>query len=65
MYAKRQRIKIDTCLDYRDGEVFIKRLVTNEIPALLTFELIESLKNTIVKYFNELDNEPKRPEENM
>lgn len=65
MSAKRQRIKIDACLDFRDGDVFIKRLVTNEIPSLLTFELISSLKNTIVKYFNELDNEPKRPEENM
>lgn len=44
-------IELDTVLEYRDGQVFIKKMNTSEMPATLTFNLIEALNNTIVEYY--------------
>ncbi|MCR8892425.1 hypothetical protein [Bacteroides sp. ET336] len=44
-------IELDTVLEYRDGQVYIKKMNTNEMPATLTFNLIEALNNTIVEYY--------------
>lgn len=44
-------IEIDASLEYRDGEVYIKRLNTNEMPTTLTFNLFEALNKTIVEYY--------------
>lgn len=44
-------IELDTVLEYRDGQVFIKKMNTNEMPVTLTFNLIEALNNTIVEYY--------------
>lgn len=44
-------IELDTILEYRDGQVFIKKMNTNEMPVTLTFNLIEALNNTIVEYY--------------
>ncbi len=44
-------IELDTILEYRDGQVYIKKMDTNEMPATLTFNLIEALNNTIVEYY--------------
>lgn len=44
-------IELDTILEYRNGQVYIKKMNTNEMPATLTFNLIEALNNTIVEYY--------------
>ncbi|MBM6845128.1 hypothetical protein [Phocaeicola plebeius] len=44
-------IELDTVLEYRNGQVYIKKMNTNEMPATLTFNLIEALNNTIVEYY--------------
>ncbi len=44
-------IEHDTVLEYRDGQVFIKKMNTNEMPVTLTFNLVEALNNTIVEYY--------------
>ena len=44
-------IELDTVLEYRDGKVYIKKMNTNEMPATLTFGIIEALNKTIVEYY--------------
>ena len=44
-------IELDTILEYRDGQVYIKKMDTSEMPVTLTFNLIEALNNTIVEYY--------------
>lgn len=44
-------IELDAVLEYKDGQVFIKKMITNEMPAMLTFGIIEALNNTIVEYY--------------
>lgn len=44
-------IELETILEYRDGQVYIKKMNTSEMPATLTFNLIEALNNTIVEYY--------------
>ncbi len=44
-------IELDTVLEYREGEVFIKKMNTNEMPAILTFNIIDALNKTIVEYY--------------
>lgn len=44
-------IELDTVLEYRDGQVYIKKMVTSEMPVTLTFALVESLNKTIVEYY--------------
>lgn len=36
-------IELDTVLEYREGEVFIKKMNTNEMPAILTFNIIDAM----------------------
>lgn len=45
-------IELDTILEYRDGQVYIKKMNTSEMPDTLTFNLIEALNNTIVEYYS-------------
>lgn len=45
-------IELDTILEYRDGQVYIKKMNTNEMPAMLAFGIIEALNNTIVEYYS-------------
>ena len=44
-------IELDTVLEYRDGQVYIKKMVTSEMPVTLTFAIIEALNKTIVEYY--------------
>lgn len=44
-------IELDTVLEYRDGQVFIKKMNTNEMPAILTFNIVDALNKTIVEYY--------------
>lgn len=44
-------IELDTVLEYRDGQVYIKKMNTNEMPATLTFALVDALNKTIVEYY--------------
>lgn len=44
-------IELDTILEYRNGQVYIKKMNTNEMPAMLTFRLMEALNKTIVEYY--------------
>ena len=44
-------IELDTILEYKDGQVYIKNMVTNEMPDTLTFNIIEALNKTIVEYY--------------
>lgn len=44
-------IELDTILEYRNGQVYIKKMNTNEMPVTLTFNLIEALNKTIVEYY--------------
>lgn len=37
-------IELDTVLEYRDGQVYIKKMNTNEMPAILTFNIVDALK---------------------
>lgn len=46
-------IEIDTTLEYKDGELFIKEMVTNEMPIELTLGIIEALNKTIIEYYRE------------
>lgn len=43
-------IELEAVLEYKDGKVYIKKMNTNEMPAMLTFGIIEALNNTIVEY---------------
>lgn len=43
-------IELDTILEYRNGQVYIKKMNTNEMPAMLAFSLMEALNKTIVEY---------------
>lgn len=45
-------IELDTILEYRDGQVYIKKMNTSEMTDTLTFNLIEALNNTIVEYYS-------------
>ena len=51
MYEEGKIIELDAVLEYKDGQVFIKKMITNEMPAMLTFGIIEALNNTIVEYY--------------
>lgn len=44
-------IELDTVLEYRNGQVFIKKMNTNEMPAILTFNIVDALNKTIVEYY--------------
>lgn len=44
-------IELDTILEYSDGQVYVKNMVTNEMPATLTLNIIEALNKTIVEYY--------------
>lgn len=44
-------IEIDASFEYRDGEVYVKRLVTNEMPIILSGNLILALSKTIEEYY--------------
>lgn len=44
-------IELDTVLEYRNGQVFIKKMNTNELPAILTFNIVDALNKTIVEYY--------------
>lgn len=44
-------IELDTILEYKNGQVYIKKMNTSEMPVKLTFALVEALNNTIVEYY--------------
>lgn len=44
-------IEIDASLEYRDGEVYIKRLNTNTMPAILSYNIMSALTKTIEEYY--------------
>lgn len=44
-------IELDTILEYRNGQVYIKKMNTNEMPVTLTSAIIEALNKTIVEYY--------------
>lgn len=44
-------IEIDASLEYRNGEVFIKRLNTNVMPAILSYNIMSALTKTIEEYY--------------
>lgn len=50
--SKSVLIELDTLLEYKDGEVYIKRMNTGPMPAMLTFGLLNALNKTIVDYYN-------------
>lgn len=35
-----------------DGQVYVRKLVTNELPAMLSCQLIDVLNQTIMNYYN-------------
>lgn len=44
-------IEIDAVLEYRDGDVFIKKMITNEMPAKLLFKIIEAMSENIKEHY--------------
>lgn len=44
-------IKIDAVLEYRGGDVFIKKMITNEMPAKLLFKIIEAMSTNIREHY--------------
>lgn len=53
-------IELNAVLEYRNGQVYIKKMNTSEIPVTLTFNLIEALNKTIVEYYKPKENEIKQ-----
>ena len=49
-------IELDTVLEYRDGQVYIKKMVTSEMPVTLTFAIIEALNKNDCLSITESDN---------
>lgn len=47
------KIELDTILEYKDGQVFVHKMNTNEIPAMLAWRIIEALNKTIIEYYKE------------
>lgn len=48
MEKKSVIISLDTILEYKDGQVYIKKMNTNQMPVNLTFSLIDSMNvNTV------------------
>lgn len=45
------KIELETTLEYRNGKVFINKMNTNEIPAMLAWRLIEALNHTIIEFY--------------
>lgn len=45
-----ETIELDMILEYRSGKVYVKRFVTNDIPAKLVYNLVESLNKTIIEF---------------
>lgn len=45
-------IELDTILECKNGQLYIKKMDTSEMPVTLTFNLIEALNKTIVEYYN-------------
>lgn len=52
-------IELDTILEYRDGQVFIKKMNTNEMPAMLAFSLMEALIRRLLNIIKKTRNESK------
>lgn len=50
-------IELEAVLEYKNGQVFIKKMNTNEMPAILTFGILEALNKTIVEYHKKTRNE--------
>ena len=44
-------IELDAMLEYKNGQVYIKKMNTNEMPAILTFNITDALNKTIVEYY--------------
>lgn len=53
-------IKLNAVLEYRNDQVYIKKMNTSEMPVTLTFNLIEALNKTIVEYYKPKENEIKQ-----
>lgn len=53
-------IELNAVLEYRNGQVYIKKMNTSEMPVTLTFNLIEALNKTIVEYYKPKENEIKQ-----
>lgn len=47
------KIELETILEYRDGQEFVDKMNTNEIPAMLAWRIIETLNKTIIDYYKE------------
>lgn len=45
-----ETIELDMILEYRSGKVYVKRFVTNDIPAKLVYNLVKSLNKTIIEF---------------
>lgn len=45
-----ETIELDMILEYRSGKVYVKSFVTNDIPAKLIYNLVESLNKTIIEF---------------
>lgn len=54
MDENNMKIELDTILEYRDGQVFVDKMNTNEIPAMLAWRIIEALNKTIIEYYKEI-----------
>ena len=44
-------IEFDARLEYKNGKMYIKKMVINEIPAELTFEIMKAINKTLLEYF--------------
>lgn len=45
-------VEIQTVMIYDGEDVKIKKLITNEMPAMLTFALVKALNDTIKDYYD-------------
>lgn len=49
---KEEKIEIDAVLVYRDGKVYVERMVTGAMDCYLFGDLMQAMNDAIVAYYN-------------
>lgn len=46
-------IELEAILEYKNGNVYVRKLNVNELPATLVFDMIKQLNNSIIEYYQD------------
>ena len=44
-------VEFDAKLEYKNGKMWVKKLITNEIPVELTYDIIKAVNKTLLEYY--------------